>query len=71
MPIRFVNDTARIRFRVDIINLMNDRNYIDFNNNPRDNSRTDGTQSVYRERSSFSIGGNQPRTIKLSAGFNF
>ncbi|WP_288411423.1 TonB-dependent receptor [uncultured Sphingomonas sp.] len=71
IPIRFVNDTARIRFRVDIINLMNDRNYIDFNNNPRDNSRTDGTQSVYRERSSFSIGGNQPRTIKLSAGFNF
>lgn len=71
IPIRFVNDTARIRFRVDIINLMNDRNYIDFNNNPRDNSRTDGSQSVYGERSSFSIGGNQPRTIKLSAGFNF
>ncbi len=71
IPIRFVNDTARIRFRVDIINLMNDRNYIDFNNNPLDNSRTDGTQHVYGERSSFSIGGNQPRTIKLSAGFNF
>ncbi len=71
VPIRFVNDTARIRFRVDIINLMNDRNYIDFNNSPLDNSRTDGTQSVYGERSSFSIGGNQPRTIKLSAGFNF
>ncbi|MEP9401002.1 TonB-dependent receptor [Sphingomonas silueang] len=71
IPIRFVNDTARIRFRVDIINLMNDRNFIDFNNNPRDNSRTDGTQSIYGERSSFSIGGNPPRTIKLSAGFNF
>ncbi|MEH3041349.1 MAG: TonB-dependent receptor [Sphingomonas paucimobilis] len=71
IPIRFVNDTARIRFRVDIINLMNDRNYIDFNNNPLDNSRTDGTQHIYGERSSFSIGGNQPRTIKLSAGFNF
>jgi len=71
IPIGFVNDQARLRFRVDIINLMNDRNYVDFNNDPLDNSRTDGSQHIYGERSTYSIGGNPPRTIKLSAGFSF
>lgn len=67
----FPNGESRIRLRVDIINLMNDRNFVDFNNNPTDNTRTAGSPSVYGERSSFSVGGNPPRTIKLSAGFNF
>lgn len=71
VPLRFLTDEARLRFRVDIINLMNDRNYVDFNNDPTDNTRSNGFDSIYRERSSFSIGGNPPRTIKLSAGFNF
>ncbi|WP_058754297.1 TonB-dependent receptor [Sphingomonas endophytica] len=71
IPLKFIGEETRLRFRVDIINLMNDRNYVEFNNNPLDDSRTDGTPSVYREISSYSIGGNPPRTIKLSAGFNF
>ncbi|WP_294196960.1 TonB-dependent receptor [uncultured Sphingomonas sp.] len=71
VPLKFISDETRVRIRVDIINLMNDRNYVDFNNSPLDNSRTDGSTSIYREISSYSIGGNPPRTIKLSAGFNF
>ena len=67
----FPNDQSRIRLRVDIINLMNDRNFIDFNNNPNDNIRDAGSPSVYGERSTFSTGGNPPRTVKLSAGFSF
>ncbi len=70
-PVPFLGDDASIRLRVDIINVMNDRNYVDFNNNPNDNSRTDGTPHIYGERSSYSIGGNPPRTVKLSAGFSF
>lgn len=67
----FPNDQARIRLRVDIINLMNDRNFVDFNNNPIDNERTASSPTIYGERSTFSTGGNPPRTIKVSAGFSF
>lgn len=63
IPISFVNDQARVRLRVDIINLMNDRNYVDFNNSPLD--------AAYGQTSSYSVGGNPPRTIKLSAGYSF
>lgn len=71
VPLNFLYDQARLRFRLDIINLMNDRNYVDFNNSPDDTTRTPGSPSVYRERSTYSIGGNPPRTVKLSAGFSF
>jgi len=71
VPLKFISDATRIRFRVDIINAMNDRNYVDYNNDPSDTTRTPGSPSIYRERSTYSIGGNPPRTVKLSAGFNF
>ncbi|MFZ3485347.1 TonB-dependent receptor [Sphingomonas sp. 3-13AW] len=63
VPLNFLYDQARIRFRLDILNVMNDRNYVDFNNAP-------GSPD-YRQRSTYSIGGNPPRTVKLSAGFSF
>ncbi len=63
VPIGFVSDQARIRMRVDILNVMNDRNYVDFNSNASD--------PAFGQRSSYSIGGNPPRTVKLSAGFSF
>ncbi|NTS66751.1 TonB-dependent receptor [Sphingomonas sp. HHU CXW] len=63
VPVGFVNDQARVRLRVDVINVMNDRNYVDFDNNP--------LSSTYREQVGYSIGGNPPRTVKLSAGFSF
>jgi len=71
VPLGFPNDEAQLRFRVDIINLFNDRNYVDFNNSPGDNTQTSPVDTVYRERTGFSVGGNPPRTIKLSAGFSF
>jgi len=71
VPLKFISDATRIRFRVDIINAMNDRNYVDYNNDPSDTTRTSGSPSIYREVSTYSIGGNPPRTVKLSAGFNF
>lgn len=67
----FLSDRARVRLRVDIINAMNDRNYVDFNNNAADNTRTSQFDTVFGERSGIGIGGNPPRTIKLSTGFSF
>lgn len=63
VPFRFITDEARLQFRVDIINLFNDRNYTNFNNNP--------TSPNYLERVGFGTESNPPRTIKLSAGFSF
>ncbi|WP_258044437.1 TonB-dependent receptor domain-containing protein [Sphingomonas citricola] len=63
IPFGFVNDQARVRLRLDVINVMNDRNYVDFDNNP--NSAT------FRQQVGYSVGGNPPRTVKLSAGFSF
>ena len=71
VPFGFIADEARVRFRVDIINVMNDRNYVDYNNNSADDTRTASSPTVYREQVGFGVGGNPPRTIKLSAGFTF
>lgn len=71
LPLHFVSDDTRLRFRIDILNLFNDRNYTDYNNDPLDTTRTAASPTVYRERVGDSIGGNPPRTMKLTAGFNF
>ena len=63
IPIGFVNDQARVRLRLDVINVMNDRNYVDFDNSP--------LSSTFRQQVGYSVGGNPPRTVKLSAGFSF
>ena len=63
VPIGFINDQSRIRLRVDILNVMNDRNYVDFLSSPLDPN--------FGRRSSDSVGGNPPRTVNLSAGFSF
>jgi outer membrane receptor protein involved in Fe transport len=71
VPLKFLTDEARMRLRVDIINLFNDRNYVDYNTNPADQTRDQGSPSVFGERSGIGIGGNPTRTIKFSAGFSF
>ena len=55
----FINDNTRVWVRVDIINLMNDRNYNGF-------SAVTGR----RDYNNYSIDG-PPRTVKVSTGFNF
>ncbi|GAA0733319.1 TonB-dependent receptor [Sphingomonas japonica] len=71
IPLGFISDETQIRFRVDIINLFNDRNYINYNGNPADDSRDDGSPTIFGEQNGFDTGGNPPRTIKVSAGFSF
>lgn len=71
IPFRFISDESRLRLRLDIINLFNDRNYVDYNNNPADNTRTPSSPTIYREISGIGVGGNPPRTVKVSAGFSF
>nr|WP_244501382.1 TonB-dependent receptor [Sphingomonas gellani] len=63
IPLNFVTDQTRIRLRLDILNVMNDRNFVDFNSNPGD--------ANFGQQVGYSVGGNPPRTIKLSAGFSF
>lgn len=55
----FLSDESRLRFRVDIINLFNDRNYGGFS-----------AATGLRNQNDLSLDG-PPRTIKLSAGFQF
>ena len=59
IPLKFINDDTRIRLRVDIINLFNDRNFNGFN-----------ATTGLRNPTDYAIDG-PPRTIKLSAGFSF
>ncbi len=55
----FINDNTRVWFRIDIINLMNDRNYNGFN-----------STTGLRDPNNYNIDG-PPRTVKVSTGFNF
>lgn len=55
----FINDNTRVWARIDIINLMNDRNYNGFN-----------STTGLRDYNNYNIDG-PARTVKLSTGFNF
>jgi outer membrane receptor protein involved in Fe transport len=59
VPMRFLTEESRLRFRIDIINLFNDRNYGGFS-----------AATGLRNQNDLSLDG-PPRTIKLSAGFQF
>lgn len=59
VPLGFVTEDTLLRFRVDIINLFNDRNYNSF-----------AALTGLRNLGTFTTDG-PPRTIKLSAGFSF
>jgi outer membrane receptor protein involved in Fe transport len=59
IPIRFLSEEARLRFRVDIINLFNDQNFASFNG-----------LTGKRNLNAYNMEA-PPRTIKLSAGFSF
>jgi len=71
VPFGFITDDFRVRFRADILNVLNDRNYTDYNNDRGDTTRTASSPTIYGERTGFATGGNAPRTVKLSAGFSF
>jgi len=71
IPLGFPTNDSRLRFRVDILNLFNDRNFVNFNSNPADMTRDVGSPTIFGERTGLGIGGNPTRTIKFSAGFSF
>ncbi|WP_182466743.1 TonB-dependent receptor [Sphingomonas gilva] len=71
VPMDFFKDGARIRLRVDVLNVLNEENFTTYNSNPDDTTRPANSPSVYREISGLSIGGNPTRTFKFSAGFSF
>lgn len=63
VPLGFISKDARLRFRVDVLNVLNEKNFTQYNNN--------GTSTQFGEISGLSMGGNPPRTVKLSAGYSF
>ena len=74
VPLQFLGSETRLKFRVDVINVLNYKNYTDYNSNPQDDDPTpvsEGGDGLFGDVSSLSIGGNPPRTIKISAGFEF
>lgn len=87
LPLKFVGSDTRVRFRVDILNVLNDYNFTQYNSNATDNdprrlvydnnvpviypTGTPAQNGAFGDISGFSTGGNPPRTFKLSAGFSF
>ena len=58
-----ITDESRLRFRVDVLNVLNRKNWNDFESFP-------GSPN-FGDRIGIGVGGNPPRTIKLSAGYSF
>lgn len=71
VPLKFINDETSVWFRVDVINVLDDENFTQFNGNANDNTRTPGSPTVFGERTGLGTGGFPPRTFKLSTGFRF
>ncbi len=67
----FVLEDSSIWMRLDVINVLNDRNYTNFNGNVNDTTREPNSPTIFGERVGFGTGGNPPRTLKVSAGFRF
>lgn len=59
----FLSPTTRLWARVDVLNVFNTHNFTQYNSNPNDPN--------FGEINSLTMGGNPPRTFKLSAGFGF
>lgn len=66
----FLSDDARIRLRVDVFNVLNEENFVNYNGNARDNN-PDDVNGSFGDVSNFGTGGNPPRTFKFSLGFEF
>ena len=59
----FVTSETRIWARVDVLNIFNTKNYVNYFSNP--------LNANFGDISNNGIGGNPPRTFKLSTGFSF
>jgi outer membrane receptor protein involved in Fe transport len=66
----FLSQDSRIRLRVDVFNVLNEKNYVNYNGNANDNNPNDVNGS-FGDISNFGTGGYPPRTFKFSVGFSF
>ena len=66
----FLTSDSRLRLRVDVLNVLNEENFTQYNSNASDNN-PDDANGEFGDISGLGIGGNPPRTIKFSAGFSF
>lgn len=74
VPLHFISSESKLRFRVDVLNVLNTANYVDYNGNGTDDDptpRSEGGNGSFGDLSAYGIGGNPPRTIKLSVGYAF
>ncbi len=70
IPLGFPNDEAAIKLRMDVLNVLNERNYTTYNGNAGDTNPNDNNGS-FGDVSGFGTGGYPPRTVKFSVGFAF
>ncbi|WP_284052330.1 TonB-dependent receptor [Stakelama marina] len=64
IPLGFLYNGAAIQFRADVLNVFNTANYTSYGTNTNN-------ADTFRQISNLSIGGNPPRTFKLSASLKF
>lgn len=62
-PINAFSTESTLRVRLDVLNVLNAANYVNYVGN--------GTSPQFGEFDNFGIGGNPPRTFKLSLGMSF
>ena len=87
LPLHFISKSTRVWIRADILNVLNEKNYTQYNTNGTDSDPRpllDGhnhpivypaglpaADGQFGDISGYSMGGNPPRTLKISAGFSF
>lgn len=65
----FLGD-SRARLRLDVLNVFDEENFTQYNGDGVDNNPND-TNGLFGDVSGLGIGGNPPRTYKMSFGFSF
>ncbi len=83
VPLGFLGADTRVRLRVDVLNVLNEYNYNQYNSNANDTdprplfdpnnddiAGAAGRNGAFGDLSGFAVGG-PPRTFKFSAGFSF
>jgi len=63
IPVGFINDQSAFRLRVDVFNVLNTKNFVNYVGN--------ANSPEFGEIANKAMGGNMPRTFKLTAGYSF
>lgn len=87
LPLKFVTKASKVWIRADVLNVLNYHNYTQYNTNGTDSDPrllldshnnpvvyppgTPQQNGLFGDISGYSMGGNPPRTFKISAGFSF